>query len=71
MVQGRPTEKACELLASSLLVLFGTGGETQINQCGVFVSQQEFHFPNDQAARVAVDTVKISWQAQKWNKGDF
>lgn len=59
MVQGRPTEKACELLAScywSCLELAEKHGLTSVAFC--CISTGEFHFPNDQAARVAVDTVK-------------
>lgn len=56
---GEPTEKDCTLLAScyrSCLELAEAHALTSIAFCGI--STGEFHFPNDEAARIAVRTVQ-------------
>ena len=59
IVQGRLTEKHCELLKScyqSCLELAVQSGVKSIAFC--CISTGEFHFPNDLAAEIAVRTVK-------------
>ena len=59
IIYGRVTEKDRELLAScyrSSLELAQENGIKSVAFC--CISTGEFHFPNDEAARIAVDTVR-------------
>ena len=59
IITGRVTKKDRELLAScylSCLELAAQNGLGSIAFC--CISTGEFHFPNDEAARIAVETVK-------------
>ena len=59
IVYGRLTDKDCELLRScyrSCLKIADKNGLKSIAFC--CISTGEFHFPNDRAAEVAIDTVK-------------
>lgn len=59
VVAGEPTKRDCELLAScyrSCLELAERHGLASVAFC--CVSTGEFHFPNEPAARIAVDEVK-------------
>ena len=59
IINGHATEKDCKLLAdcySSCLELAADNGLESIAFC--CISTGEFHFPNDKAAEIAVNTVK-------------
>ena len=59
IINGHVTEKDCKLLAdcySSCLELAADNGLESIAFC--CISTGEFHFPNDKAAEIAVNTVK-------------
>lgn len=59
IVQGRLTRRDCDLLAScyrSCLELAEQNGLRSIAFC--CISTGEFHFPNDRAAQIAVETVR-------------
>ena len=59
IVQGKLTEKHCALLRScylSCLELASAYGLESVAFC--CISTGEFHFPNEQAAQIAVETVK-------------
>ena len=59
IIYGRVTEKDRELLAScyrSCLELAQENGIRSVAFC--CISTGEFHFPNDEAAKIAVDTVR-------------
>ncbi len=58
IIQGRPNAEDCRLLAScyrSCLELAEQNGLNSITFC--CISTGEFHFPNDQAAAIAIQTV--------------
>lgn len=58
IIRGKPTEEDCLLLAScyrSCLELAASCGLTSIGFC--CISTGEFHFPNEAAARIAIETV--------------
>lgn len=60
IIQGRLTEKDCELLKScyrSCLELADTYQLKSVSFC--CISTGEFHFPNDIAGKIAVDTVEF------------
>lgn len=59
IIQGRFTQRDCGLLAScyrSCLELAEQNGLTSLAFC--CISTGEFHFPNDQAAQIAIEAVK-------------
>ena len=59
IIQGTLTKKDCELLKScytSCLTLAAENGLESVAFC--CISTGEFHFPNEKAAKIAVDTVK-------------
>lgn len=59
IIDGRPTEEDCRLLAScyrSCLELADSNRLKSVAFC--CISTGEFHFPNDAAARIAVETVR-------------
>lgn len=59
IIQGALTKKDCELLKScytSCLTLAAENGLESVAFC--CISTGEFHFPNEKAAEIAVDTVK-------------
>lgn len=65
IISGRLSKSDCELLAScysSCLELAAQNGLTSIAFC--CISTGEFHFPNDRAAEIAVDTVKKFMQKE-------
>lgn len=65
IISGRLSKRDCELLAScysSCLELATQNGLTSIAFC--CISTGEFHFPNDRAAEIAVDTVKKFMQKE-------
>lgn len=59
MITGRLTERDCDLLAGCYRSCLGLAAENQLESVAFCcISTGEFHFPNDQAARIAVSTVR-------------
>ncbi len=59
MITGWLTERDCDLLAGCYRSCLGLAAENQLESVAFCcISTGEFHFPNDQAARIAVSTVR-------------
>ncbi|MBP3489364.1 MAG: protein-ADP-ribose hydrolase [Roseburia sp.] len=59
IISGRVTDRDCELLASCYRSCLELAAEYELESVAFCcISTGEFHFPNDRAAEIAVDTVK-------------
>ena len=59
IISGTPTEADCELLAKCYRSCLGLAAENNLASVAFCcISTGEFHFPNDLAAQIAVNTVK-------------
>lgn len=59
IISGRVTDRDCELLASCYRSCLELAAEHELESVAFCcISTGEFHFPNDRAAEIAVDTVK-------------
>lgn len=59
IISGRVTDRDCELLASCYRSCLELATENELESVAFCcISTGEFHFPNDKAAGIAVDTVK-------------
>lgn len=59
IISGRVTDRDCELLASCYGSCLELAAEHELESVAFCcISTGEFHFPNDRAAEIAVDTVK-------------
>ena len=68
IVGGRPTKRDQELLASCYRSCLELAGQNQIKSIAFCcISTGEFHFPNEKAAEIAIQTVK-EYQAQTDSK---
>ena len=59
IVYGRPTDKYCELLRSCYRSCLKVADENNLKSIAFCcISTGEFHFPNERAAEIAIDSVK-------------
>ena len=59
IVSGRPTERDCKLLRSCYRSCLALADEKQLGSIAFCcISTGEFHFPNEKAAEIAIQTVK-------------
>lgn len=59
IIDGYLTDRDCELLAGCYRSCLGLAAENHLESVAFFcISTGEFHFPNERAAQIAVDTVK-------------
>ena len=59
VIGGTPTKADCELLAGCYRSCLELAAENNLESVAFCcISTGEFHFPNDKAAQIAVDTVK-------------